>query len=411
MVNNRLPNPCRMALDGVGAPPRAPAAPRRRQAAQVSILLPTYNESQNIVGLLKSVAEHLPKNLRVETIVIDDNSPDGTGRIVEDYIGTVQRAANHAIGIVHRKAREGLGSAILRGIQHSTGSSIIVLDSDFSHPPSLIPKLIEAIRHPHCDIAVASRYAKGGAVMGWPMRRKILSRMATRIAKAGLGVEQDDPMSGFFAFKKSVVDGLKLDGLGYKMLLEILVKARGATVREIPYTFTDRRAGESKLGARTVLDYCRSVWRLYRYGRRTGAREPRPSVRFASKAARFYTVGATGLLVNYILSLLFVSGFEQVWYLHANLAGIAASMTSNFALNKYWTFEDRDFALRRTAAQYGKFVMFSSAGALVQLGMVYVLVESHSAAYPAALVLAVMTAAFGNFVLNKKWTFREKLWS
>lgn len=387
---------------------RAPPAP-----AQVSILVPTYNESQNIVGLLRSVAEHLPKNLRVETIVIDDNSPDGTGRIVEDYIRNVQRAANHAIGIVHRRAREGLGSAILKGLQHSTGSSIVVLDSDFSHPPSLIPKLIEAIRHPHCDIAVASRYVEGGAVRGWPLRRKVLSRVATRIAKTGLGVEQDDPMSGFFAFKKSVVAGLKLDGLGYKMLLEILVKARGASVREIPYTFTDRRAGSSKLGAGTVLDYGRSVWRLYRYGRKEERREreaPR-SVKFVSKAARFYTVGASGLLVNYILSLLFASGFEQVWYLHANLVGIVASMTSNFALNKYWTFEDRDFALRHTASQYGKFVLFSSAGALVQLGMVYGLVEAYAVPYPAALVLAVMTAAFGNFVLNKRWTFRERLWS
>ena len=373
--------------------------------------MPTYNESQNIVGLLRSVAEHLPKNLRIETIVIDDNSPDGTGRIVEDYIRNVQRAANHAMGIVHRRAREGLGSAILRGIQHSTGSWIVVLDSDFSHPPSLIPKLIEAIRHPHCDIAVASRYTRGGAVSGWPLRRKVISRVATRIAKTGLGVKQDDPMSGFFAFKKSVVDGLKLDGLGYKMLLEILVKARGATVREIPYTFIDRRAGDSKLGAGTVIDYCRSVWRLYRHGRGRGAREPRASVRFASKAARFYTVGASGLLVNYLLSLLFVSGFEQAWYVHANLVGIAASMTSNFALNKYWTFEDRDFAPRRTALQYGKFVVFSSVGALVQIGMVYGLVEAYAVPYPAALILAVMSAAFGNYILNKKWTFREKLWS
>ena len=392
-----------MAYGGGGGAARGPA--------QVSILVPTYNESQNIVGLLRSVAEHLPKNLRVETIVIDDNSPDGTGRIVEDYIRNVQRAANHAIGIVHRRAREGLGSAILKGLQHSTGSSIVVLDSDFSHPPSLIPKLIEAIRRPHCDIAVASRYVEGGAVKGWPLRRKLLSRVATRIAKTGLGVEQDDPMSGFFAFKKSVVAGLKLDGLGYKMLLEILVKARGATVREIPYTFTDRRAGDSKLGAGTVVDYCRSVWRLYRHGRGRGAREPRASVRFASKAARFYTVGATGLLVNYLLSLLFVSGFEQAWYVHANLVGIAASMTSNFVLNKYWTFEDRDFAPRRTALQYGKFVMFSSVGALVQIGMVYGLVEAYAVPYPAALVLAVMSAAFGNYILNKKWTFRERLWS
>jgi len=100
-----------------------------------------------------------------------------------------------------------------------------------------------------------------------------------------------------------------------------------------------------------------------------------------------------------------------LWYLYANVIGIIASITSNFILNKYWTFEDRDFSTKRTLEQYGKFAGFSSLGALLQLFMIFSLVEEYQMMYPIALVIAVLTAAFGNFVLNKKWTFREKIWS
>ena len=378
---------------------------------QVSILVPTYNESQNIVSFLKSITENLPKNIITETIVIDDNSPDGTGRIVDDYIQNVKKIADNTINIIHRKAKQGLSSAILNGIQRSSGETIVVMDSDFSHPPSIIPKMIESIRQSQYDIVIASRYVKGGAIHGWSLKRKILSKIATKIAKNGLGVEQNDPMSGFFAFKKNLINGLKFDGIGYKMLLELLVKTKGANVKEIPYTFKDREFGNSKLGMDTIVDYVRAVWKLYRYGKSNSKSESRTSVKFLSKAARFYTVGATGLLVNYLFSLLFVNGIGELWYLHANLIGIFASMSTNFLFNKYWTFEDRDFKPKKTILQYGKFMMFSSVGALVQIGMVFSLVENYSISYPIALVLAVLTAAFGNFILNKKLTFKEKLWS
>jgi len=111
------------------------------------------------------------------------------------------------------------------------------------------------------------------------------------------------------------------------------------------------------------------------------------------------------------MSLLFAGGVSDMWYLHANIIGIIASITTNFVLNKYWTFEDKDFSTKKTLSQYGKFVGFSSLGALVQLGMVFSLVEASQIAYPIALTLAVFTAAFGNFIFNKKWTFKEKLWN
>lgn len=375
----------------------------------VSVIIPTFNESENICNLLKSIKKHLPKT-DLETVVVDDNSPDGTGKIVEEYIKTMKNIAGYSISIIHRKTKKGLSSAILDGLKNSKGDTVVVMDSDLSHPPQIIPKMLDTLKQTQCDIVVASRYVTGGAIHGWPFKRKLMSKVATKIAKKGLGITANDPMSGFFAFRRKITDGLKFDAIGYKILLELLVKIEGVNIEEIPYTFTDRTSGYSKLNTSIILDYCKSVWKLYRYGRTIRKSEKRISVRFLSKAARFFTVGASGLGVNYLVSLLFSSSFDM-WYLHATIVGIMFSISSNFVLNKYWTFEDRDFSPKKTTIQYGKFIGFSSVGALVQLGIVYYLVDVFSLSYPIALVLAVGTAAFSNFVLNKKWTFKEKIWS
>ena len=383
----------------------------KQSQAQVSVIIPTYNESENIIQVLKSIGEHLPKDVEIEAIVVDDNSPDGTGKVVEDYIADTRNEAGYSIDIIHRETKSGLSSAILDGIQHSSAETIVVMDSDFSHPPKIIPQLVEEIKTSGYDIAIASRYTEGGEVSGWSTKRKLISKGATGIAKAGLGVNESDPMSGFFAFKRKILEGIKFDAIGYKMLLEILVKTKGAKVKEIPYTFTDRARGSSKLDSSTMFDFVTSVWKLYRYGHATKVSDTRTSVRFISKAGRFYTVGASGLLVNYVVSLLLADSVVNFWYIHATVIGIAVSMTSNFILNKIWTFEDRNFEAKKTLGQYGKFVGFSSLGALIQLGMVYVLVDNYQITYPLALIIAVIIAASSNFILNKKWTFKEKVWS
>jgi len=380
------------------------------QGAQVSIIIPTYNESRNIVGILKSIGENLPNNITAEAIVVDDNSPDLTGKIVEEYLKNVKKIAGYTMDIIHRTSKNGLSSAILSGVQRAKGDTIVVMDSDFSHPPQIIPKMIESLKKYQCDMVVASRYINGGKIKGWTLKRKIMSKVATLIATKGLGVKTKDPMSGFFAFKKNILKEINFDAIGYKILLEILVKKSGIAVKEIPYTFENRSFGSSKLDSSTVTDYFKSVWKLYKFGKSEEKGEKRKSVRFISKASRFYTVGLSGFGVNYLISLLFAGGISNMWYLHANLIGIIASITTNFLLNKTWTFGDRDFSKKRTLKQYGKFVTFSSLGALVQLGMVFYLVDGYGLSYPVSLVFAVLTAAFGNYVLNKKYTFKEKVW-
>ena len=376
----------------------------------------------------------LPDDLFTEIIIVDDNSPDGTGRLIASYIedaftkvcSGIQQAhensSNFAINtresivrLVHRENKSGLISAILQGIKSSTGKYILVMDADFSHPPETVPLLInELLRDPNC-IVVASRYIRGGSIRGWPYKRLLLSRMAAKIAIHGLKLcNIRDPISGFFAFPRHIIENIRFDTYGYKLLLEILVKAQGVRVKEIPYTFIDRKSGESKLDNRVMLDYVKGVWYLYRYGRKsklvTAKEEKRRSVLFLSKAARFYSVGATGLLLNYIVSMMLTKGIiSNFWYLQASIIGIILSITSNFFLNKFWTFEDRTFSPRNTLKQYGMFLGLSTVGGVVQLILLYLFVQS-GFQYTPSLVLAVAAASVSNFLLNKKWTFREKIW-
>jgi dolichol-phosphate mannosyltransferase len=379
--------------------------------AKLSVIIPTYNESQNIVRMLDSIAETLSPYHGAEIIVVDDNSPDGTADRAKTHAKIISAKKKIRVDIITRDAKSGLSSAIVKGVQYAGGDFLVIMDSDFSHPPNVIPSIIQVLQNSNYDIVIASRYVKGGSIIGWPFKRRLVSKGATKIARYGLGIEVKDPVSGFFAFRRDIINDIKFDAIGYKMLLEILVKTKGARVKEIPYTFTNRRIGTSKLDAGVMFDYLRAVLSLYRYGKSVRQKEKRTSVRFLSKAGRFYTVGASGLFINYIASLFFNTLSPDIWFLYSTVIGILISMTSNFFLNKIWTFEDRRFNLKDTGIQFSMFIGFSSLGAIIQLLLVYALVESHKMDYPASLILAVAVASVGNFLLNKKWTFKEKIWS
>lgn len=189
----------------------------------------------------------------------------------------------------------------------------------------------------------------------------------------------------------------------------MLVKTKDVKILEIPYTFTNRKIGQSKLDSKIILDYLKAVWKLYRF-RKAVKTDKQKSTSFLSKAARFYTVGASSLIVNLISSFLLVTNIPDVWYIHANLVGIISSISTNFILNKIWTFENKDFSKKKTMLQFFKFVIFSAFGALIQLGIVFYLTETQNMPYYLSLIFAVLTAAFGNFILNKKYTFKEKIY-
>ena len=394
------------------------------QEVTLSIVIPTYNESENILRLIESIRSNIPRNILAEIVIVDDNSPDGTGKLVDDYIRNDDLVngdqsydrSSSIVRIIHRDGKGGLISALLNGIKFARGENILIMDADFSHPPELIPRMLEELQNSDCDIVIASRYMKGGSVVGWPFKRRLMSRGATNIARHGLNLKNvRDPMSGFFVFRHDVIDKIAFDTSGYKILLEMLVKAGDVKVREVPYTFLNRKSGESKLDTNVIFDYVRAVWRLYRYGQKSKQarviEERRRFVRFLSKAARFYTVGASGFLVNYLVSILLSNGMlSNFFYLQATTIGIVCSITSNFLLNKAWTFEDRNFSPKHTLKQYGLYFAFSSVGAAIQLGLVYLFVESYGVEYSIALFIAVAIASLGNFLFNKKWTFGETMW-
>jgi dolichol-phosphate mannosyltransferase len=403
----------------------------------LSIIIPTYNESENILKLIGAIKSNLPSNIITEIIVVDDNSPDGTGKIVENYIhnnigtdSSLQQQQFHSkvdnqkclVRIIHRKDKTGLIPAILEGIESSIGESILIMDADFSHPPETIPLLVEELRRdPNC-IVIGSRYISRGSIIGWPYKRRVISKGAAKIARHGLKVRNvSDPMSGFFAFPRHVIKNIKFDTKGFKILLEILVKSRDIRVKEVPYTFRDRKSGQSKMNFNVILDYAGAVWQLYRYGQKSKRRiqkmhEKRKSVLFISKASRFYTVGASGLLINYLVSFLLadnvansVKSLSNTWYLQATLVGIIISTTSNFFLNKIWTFEDRDLSVGKTLKQYCSFAGISAVGATIQLLLLYLLVVDYGLQYRVSLIIAIAIASISNFLLNKKWTFQENL--
>lgn len=231
---------------------------------RLSIILPTYNESQNIANMLDAIKNVLPYDLYAEIIIIDDNSPDGTGQIVEEYIKKNKKEKT-SFKVIHRIDKRGLSSAILDGIKISTGKIIVVMDSDFSHPPEKILDMVDEIQKNSYDIVVGSRYVAGGDLVGWPLSRKIISFIGTLIAEYGLGIKVKDSMSGFFSFKKELINNIQFDAIGYKLLLEILVKSNSAMVKEIPYTCINRKQGVTKFNKSVILDYIKLVKSLHKY--------------------------------------------------------------------------------------------------------------------------------------------------
>jgi len=297
------------------------------------------------------------------------------------------------------------------------------MDADFSHPPEVIPKMMSELKRNPNSIVIGSRYIEGGKVVGWPARRKILSKGASTLARLGLNVKNvKDPMSGLFALPRELIQNISIATKGYKILLEILVKNKEIPVIEVPYTFTDRQSGKSKMSYNVIVNYAEAIWQLYQHGQKSdrvkiSEQVNKRSVQFISKVGRYYTVSISGLVINYIVSFLLANDvansirlLSNEWYLEASIIGAIISMTSNFFLNKYWTFEDKRFEVRSTARQYLSFIGMSAIGLIIQISLLYYMVENF-VPYRMSLIISIAVATTINFILNKKFTFKEKVWA
>ncbi len=231
---------------------------------KLTIIVPTYNERDNVEPLLRGLAEvrraH-PGDL--ELLVMDDRSPDGTGpRFLE-----LAPRFSLAVRLVERSGPRSLGRAIVEGIALGRGDLVCVMDADLSHPPRTVLQLMAALDG--ADGVVASRYATGGRIVGWPLSRRLVSWGATAFAKELVQCPCTDPVSGFFLFRKEALSGLDLSGIGNKPLVEILAR-RTFTIHEVPYEFRDRERGSSKLDPRAIVAFARLLlllsWRAVRRG-------------------------------------------------------------------------------------------------------------------------------------------------
>lgn len=233
-----------------------PAAPTLNQPL-LSIIIPTYQERENIGPLLERVDQACRSaSIAYEALVVDDDSPDGTGTAVQALEGRLPARA------IIRKGERGLASAVLRGFAEARGEYLLVMDADLSHPAEKVPELARAVIDGEAEMAIGSRYVRGGTTeKKWPWLRRWISR--TAIAMASPLAPVADVTSGFFCVKKGLLDGIVLKPLGYKIALEILVRARPARALEIPIHFRDRASGESKLGARELAQYFLHLLQLY----------------------------------------------------------------------------------------------------------------------------------------------------
>ncbi len=224
---------------------------------KVSLIVPTYNEGQNIKELIETVETIFEKNkINGEIIIVDDNSQDGTQDKVRDL---VEKYGN--IKLIVREGKLGLSTAVIKGFESASGEILGVCDADFSHPLDKIPDLIKPLVENRAQITIGSRYVRGGSIPDWPLRRRIISRGAVLLALPLTRVK--DPVSGYFFLRKETIDGITLSPTGFKILLEVLVRGRYSRVEEVPITFTDREKGKSKLDIREYLNYLRHCFRLY----------------------------------------------------------------------------------------------------------------------------------------------------
>ena len=226
----------------------------------VSIVVPTYNEALGIEKLIAALTEVFrANNINGEIVIVDDNSPDGTGALVDSL------ATKYPVRCVHRAGKLGLSSAVIDGWATCTSPILGVMDADFSHDPNVVPQLVRAVNDGACELAIGSRYIKGGGITNWPWRRKITSCVAISLARPLTRVR--DITSGFFFLKREIINGVKLDPIGFKIGLEVIAKGKYKSVKEIPYVFTDRTAGTSKLNSGEIVNYLKQLSKIYFGGR------------------------------------------------------------------------------------------------------------------------------------------------
>jgi len=365
----------------------------------LTVIIPTFKEESNIAAIIREVDAVFSKNaINGEILVVDDNSPDRTIGIVRE----LQKTTPH-LSLVVRNEDHGLSQSVVEGFQKAQSDIFLVIDADLSHPPDHIPEMLAEIRAGN-DIVIGSRYMEGGGIKKWPLKRRIISKGATFLGRL-LFPEIRDPVSGFFAVKKSVVEHAELKPRGYKILLEVLGKGTWKNSREIPFEFSDREIGTSKLKIKTILEYIQQVGGIALF---SFVHHECAVWNEWKKVIKFSLVGLSGIVVNEGVLI----GLKECAHFTLPVASVCAielSIISNFIWNDLWTFKsDQQHALGRRWQRFISFQAVSIGGAVINFVLLNALVAYGGVDYRIANIFGILGAFAWNFLVNRNLTWKKQ---
>jgi dolichol-phosphate mannosyltransferase len=389
--------------------PRLPSrAGIANQSILFSLVIPTYLEAGNINRIVKTLISLLDESIPgdYELIIVDDNSPDGTWEVALSMTSQFPQ-----LQVMRRENERGLSSAVIRGWQNSRGQILGVIDGDLQHPPHILLQLLNAIQSAS-DLAVASRHVNGGGVSSWSFIRRLLSRGAQLLGLIILPRvtgRVSDPMSGYFMVRRSCIEDITFNPIGYKILLEVLGRGKVDKIAEVGYVFCERQDGESKVSWKHYLDYIRHLLRL----RFSSEKVEKLSQRWGfpiGKFIRFGLVGLSGVFVD--MTILYLLSDPNTLALPLTRSKIIAgevAILNNFLWNDAWTFADvamQQKGLKQRLKRFLKFNIICLAGLAINvlvLNLVFNFVIFNR--YIANLI-AIAVATVWNFWVNLKLSWR-----
>jgi dolichol-phosphate mannosyltransferase len=359
------------------------------RAPELSVVIPTFNEAENVRPLL-CLLEAALAGIAWEAVFVDDDSPDGTAALLR---GIAREDAR--VRCVQRIGRRGLSSAVIEGMLASSAPYLAVIDADMQHDETRLPDMLALLLEGACDVVVGTRYAEGGGTGDWAARRVAISGLAGRLSRLVVTARLSDPMSGFFmlsrpAFERAV---RHLSGQGFKVLLDLFASTPiPFRFRELPYTFRNRRHGRSKLDSAVAWDFLALL-----LDKLVGRAVPLRFVLFA-------LVGAFGLLVN--LAALRLALGAGAGFVAAQTLATVVAMTSNFALNNVVTYRDRRLRSWRMVLGLLSFYAVCGIGAVANVGIATAVFREHYTWWVSGLAGGLVGVVW-NYAASSALTWRR----
>jgi dolichol-phosphate mannosyltransferase len=378
-------------VDGASTAPQAAASPSPAPGAELSVVVPTFNERGNVAELLRRLEAALAGR-SWEVIFVDDDSPDGTADLVRELGQRDDR-----VRCIQRIGRRGLSSACIEGMLSSTAPYQAVIDADLQHDETLLPRMLDALKGGDADIVVGSRYLATGGLGDWQASRARISRLATRLSRLVLHGDLTDPMSGFFMIRREAFAARvrALSGIGFKILLDLFASsAQPLRYLELPYQFRSRVAGESKLDSQAVWEYF-----MLLLDKLVGRFVP---VRFVA----FALVGTLGIGVHLVTVWLLFRGLG-VGFPVSQAAATLVAITSNFALNNVLTYRDMRLRGWKWLSGWVSFLLACSVGALANVGIASYLFESSQVTWVPAALAGIVVGAVWNYAVTAVYTWHK----